>query len=106
MDKFRSMFLGEIDLDDPASYPEECQPWFEQDSWDLWLKAEAQAGRSLFYMLHIFPDVEWDEQYDRVAILCDELEAMRNASHDDSPKQRLELIKWLFRFDDETENQC
>jgi len=38
--------------------------------------------------------------------LCIELVEMRKLVFQDSPENRLKMMNWLYRFDDEVENQC
>ena len=110
MDFFKDTWGEEWDLDDLSTYPDE---WKSKKSYDLWLIAWTEAGRSLFYMQFIHPDWDYDgkgnkicNQEERVAEFCKELVDMRVGVIEDSPENCLKVIKWLYRFQDETENQC
>jgi len=103
-DIYRSTYDGEeTNLDDLEIYPNE---WKELDSNSLWQLAEKEAGRSLFYMRFIWPDSDWGDQEFRVNKLCEELVEIRTGVIKDSPENRLKVMKWLYRFQDEVENQC
>ena len=92
-----------VDLDDLEIYPSE---WREMLSYDLWQLAEKEAGRSLFYMRFIYPSIDYGDQEFRVNKLCEELAEIRVGVIDDSLENRLKMMKWLYRFQDEVENQC
>jgi len=93
----------EIDLDDLNIYPEE---WKNKKSYDLWDIAENKAGQSLFYMDYIYPDIDWGDQRKTVDRLCRELARIRINMIKDSPEKRLKMMKWMYVFEDEVENQC
>ncbi|KKM60842.1 hypothetical protein LCGC14_1537790 [marine sediment metagenome] len=95
----------EIDLDNLDIYPDK---WKEMNIFDLFLEAWKDAGMSLFYMKYLWPDMMWQDQSHRVAVLCDELiKIHREGKIDgDTPENRLKLMKWMYRFVDEVENQC
>jgi len=96
-----------VDLDDLKIYPAE---WLELKSYDLWLMAEKEAGVSLFYMQFLehqaYTGYTADEQILRVWSLCDDLVEMRVSVIEDSPEARLKVMKWIYKFQDEVENQC
>jgi len=95
----------EVDLDNLDIYQDE---WKEMNIFDLFQEAWIAAGMSLFYMKYLHPHVMWEDQSHRVAVLCDELvKVNREIKVDgDIPENRLKLLKWRYRFLDETENQC
>ena len=102
-DIYKSTYDGfEVDLDNLETYPSE---WKELDSYDLWLKSWAEAGKSLFYMQFLYTE-DWGDQEFRVNKLCEELVYIREGVIKDSPKNRLKMMKWLYKFQDEVENQC
>jgi hypothetical protein len=92
-----------IDLDDMSIY---LDKWKEMTTWQLWNEGWTEAGRSLFYMKYIHPDMEGTDQWNRVDKLCNELMILWKHVGDDSPEHRLIFMKWLYRFQDEAENQC
>ncbi len=104
-----------VDLADSAIYAPEL---LNMNVNDLFSKCMAEAGQSLFYMdfLHVFHDM-WDTQRVRVAELCEELSDIWNNRREfdseakkctmtNEDEYRKLLLSWLFRFQDETENQC
>lgn len=98
---------GRVDLDDLATYPE---AWLTMSTYTLWRKAWLKAGESLFYSQYIGlykPVCSDPAQELRVGKLCNELAMMwRDKIIEDTPDNRLKLMKWICRFEDETENQC
>ena len=96
-----------VDLDDLNTYPEE---WLTMSTYMLWRKVWLRAGESLFYMQFLNPDTftgMGKEQVLRVWTLCDELVKLwRDKVIEATPSNHLKLMKCLFRFEDETENQC
>ena len=105
-----------VDLDDLNIYPQE---WREMNVHDLFSKCMAEAGTSIFYMkfLHKCWRVNDGGQFDRVEKLCEELSNIWNHIRKFVPnaykctlanedEYRLTLMSWLWRFEDETENQC
>lgn len=106
MNLFKDYLGNSIDLDDINAYPEE---WKEINVHELFCKCMDTAGTSLFYMKYLHPDFDEGTQWFRVGKLCKELAAIfhyarRFKANDD--EYRLELMKWLYRFEDEVENQC
>lgn len=93
----------EIDLNDLTIYPD-C--WKEKESYDLWFMAVKRAGESLFFMDYLHPDIDWGGQRIRVDKLCKELAGIRVSMIEDSLKNRLKIMKFLYRLEDEVENQC
>ena len=92
-----------VDLDDKGIYSPRR---LTMKSYDLWLEAWALAGKSLFYMQFLYPEVDWAGQGMRVNELCRELAAMRVGLIKDSQAGRSKILAWLYRFEDEVENQC
>lgn len=103
-----------VDLDDISIYP---QKWREMNVHDLFTKCEETAGHSLFYMDFLHAGFGYGTQRERVATLCKELSDIWNFTRQFEPnahkctllnedEYRLALMNWLWRFRDETENQC
>jgi len=103
-----------VDLDDKSIYLSE---WLEMNVHDFFNKCTSEAGDSLFYMDFLHPGWGDGGQRDRVIILCKELSDIWHYVRQFEPnayrctlvnedEYRLALMKWLFRFEDETENQC
>jgi len=114
MDEFKDCLGNIIDLDDTDNYPEE---WRNMNIHKLFSKCMKQAGSSLFYMDFLHSDSDWGLQKHRVKILCKELvkiwKEVRQYDCDtkthilfNEEEYRLALMKWLYRFEDEVENQC
>ena len=112
MDLFKDFMRETIDLDNLDVYPQE---WKDISVHDLFLKCMAESGTSLFYMKFLHKD--FDSQQGRVDVLCEELAKIwhftRQFDRDakkctlvNEDEYRLALMKWLYRFQDETENQC
>ncbi len=91
-----------IDLDNLNIYSQE---WKDMPIQDLFYLAWGKAGRSLFYMTYFWPDEKGDLQWCRVNDLCKELVGW-NGKKRYTEDDRLELMSWLYRFEDEVENQC
>lgn len=103
MDLFEDQFAGMVDLDDWATYPDD---WKMLEPYALWRKAWTKAGESLFYMQFLHPEQGTSKQAYRVYRMCKELvdmrlEALLEATH----ASHLKVMKWLYRFENETENQ-
>ena len=68
------------------------------------------AGKSLFYMQFLHPNIDWGVQKERIHGLCYELVSLRRyvlpRTTDASDKGRQIMLKWLARFSEEVENQC
>ena len=105
MDMYQETSLGgrQVDLDDPENYP---PYWKHMESYELWTMAWKEAGKSLFYMQFLDLEIDWGSQEKRVHHLCRELVCLRVDSIEDTMEARLKVMKWLFRFQDEVENQC
>ena len=114
MDEFKERFGDIVDLDNLDIYPEE---WKNMNVHDLFSKCMDRAGSSLFYMNYLHFEVGWGEQEERVKILCIELANIWNNKREferssgkyvllKEDDYRLLLMKWLYRFEDEVENQC
>lgn len=95
----------EVDLDDLNTYSI-FKEWQDKKSLELWDIGWIKAGKSLFYMDYLNSNIDWGEQRKRVSMLCIELVEMRKLVFQDSPENRLKMMNWLYRFDDEVENQC
>lgn len=102
-----------VDLDDISLYPLE---WQEMGVHDLFNKCTRTAGNSLFYM-DFLRGGDWEPQRKRVVVLCRELSNIWHYVRKFQPnaykctllnedRYRLALMSWLYRFEDETENQC
>lgn len=105
MDMFSCIFAetGKVDLDDLRTYP---KTWLNLSNQELWKKAERRAGESLFYMGFLWPlESGWRSQEKRVHEFCRELVKMFRNRFDNSDENRLKLLKWLFKFAEEVENQ-
>lgn len=105
MDIFPCIFVdgGKVDLDDLSIYP---KTWLDLNIRGLWQKAEQRAGESLFYMGFLRTlKSGWGDQEKRVHEFCKELASMFPQSFDNSDENKLKLLKWLFKFADEVENQ-
>lgn len=102
MDYFESAFAGMVDLDDWATYPDD---WKMLEPYALWRKAWKRAGESLFYMQFIHPEMGTDRQAYRVYRMCQELVNMRLEALEATQASHLKVMKWLYRFEDEVENQ-
>jgi hypothetical protein len=102
-----------VDLDDTSIYPAE---WQKMNVHKLFNLCEAEAGTSLFYM-DFLRGGDWEPQRTRVVRLCEELARIwhfvrkweiskeRHVLVNES-EYRVALMSWLYRFQDETENQC
>ena len=73
---------------------------------DLWKEAWSKAGKSLFYMQFIHPDVNWGSQKQRIEMMCYHLANEWNQHFKDTEENREWYINWIRKFDDEVENQC
>lgn len=104
MELYKTFDGKEVDLDDINIFPDE---WKYMTNFELWDKCWDLAGKSLFYMMYIYPHMVEDEQYKRVDILCRDLSSIRmNNKKFESDKTKLRILKWRYVFEDETENQC
>ena len=104
MDMFPCRFaeIDKVDLDDLRTYPKR---WLNLDIRRLWLEAERRAGDSLFYMGFLWPSNRDGGHEKRVHKFCRELVKMFRGRFDNSDENRLKLLKWLFKFAEEVENQ-
>ena len=101
---YKSTYDGSmIDLDDTSIYDDK---WKEMTTLHLWDEGIKKAGHSLFYMEYIYPDMKEGSQFVRVDDLCKELIILWKIISEDTEKNRYILMKWLYRFEDEVENQC
>ena len=103
-----------VDLDDLSIYSQELK---DMNVHDLFSKCMAEAGTSIFYMKHLHKGWGDGGQFDRVSNMCEELvhiwEDVRKFEPNaykctllNEDEYRLELMGWLYRFEDEVENQC
>lgn len=115
MDIFTDFMGVEWNLDDLTIYPAK---WKEMNIHDFFNFCTKKAGDSLFYMDFLHTEVNWwAGQKERVTALCKELSGIwhnirkwniTTEKHTliNEDEYRLALMKWLWRFEDETENQC
>ena len=78
----------------------------EYTAYDLWQEAWSKAGKSLFYMEFLHPDVDWTNQEVRVRHMCYHLASERKRHTTDTEENRQWFRDWIQKFDDEVENQC
>lgn len=113
MEVFKDCLGETVDLDDINIYPEKLK---DIDVHDLFSECMDVAGASLFYMAYLHPSFA-ALQESRVKILCLELADIWNNKREFDPdtskytmtnedEYRWLLLKWWYRFTDETENQC
>lgn len=114
MNNFTCFNGTKVDLDDKDIYAPRL---LSMDVHTLFLKCQQKAGESLFYMDYLHPQINWDSQRKRVIVLCRELSDIWNFKRKFKPnvakctllnegEYRMLLLSWLWRFEDETENQC
>ena len=101
MDIFIDYLGNSFDLDDLETY--DCK-LLDFDIHELWLECVREAGFSLFYMQYIHPSDA--SQMERVEAMCKKLMVIRTDMRLLSSENRLLLLKWLYRFKAEVENQC
>lgn len=103
-----------VDLDDLSIYPQEIK---EMNVHDLFSRCMSKAGESLFYMKHLHKEFGSTGQESRVEKLCEELAFIWHKIRKFAPnaykctlaneeEYRMALMSWLYRFEDEVENQC
>ena len=97
------IYIDEVDLDDLDTYPEY---WLKMSAVELRERCAKDMGESLFYMLYHSPSMKHDSQFDRVDKMCREFVEGRMVYYKNTQKNRLWLMKLLYRFEDEVENQC
>jgi len=73
---------------------------------DLWQEAWSKAGKSLFYMEFLNPDINWGSQRDLVRQMCYHLASERRRHLTNTEENRQWFRDWIEKFDDEVENQC
>ena len=78
----------------------------EYTTYDLWQQAWSKAGKSLFYIEFIWPDVDWGGQKERVNRMCYHLASEHRSHIKDTPENRQWFKDWIEKFEDEVENQC
>lgn len=102
MDLFEDQFAGMVDLDDLATYPEE---WLLMSPYTRWRKAWLKAGESIFYIQFLHPELGTSRQAFRIYRMCAKLaQEIWPIALEDKLASRLKVMKWLYRFEDETEN--
>ena len=95
--------LDEVDLDDLNTYPEY---WLRMSANELRERCDKDMGWSLFYMQYLCPIMKYDSQFDRVDKMCKEYAEGRMVHYNNTQENRLWLMKLIYRFEDEVENQC
>jgi hypothetical protein len=114
MDLFKNCDGEMINLDDMSIYSDALKV---MNVHDLFSKCMDKAGHSLFYMDYLHKDIGWEDQKYRVSLLCNKLSDIWNYTRKFEPnayrctllnedEYRAALLKWLYKFEDETENQC
>jgi hypothetical protein len=107
MDLFKDFLSNEVDLDDLNTYADELK---EMNVHNLFSKCIGRAGTSLFYMNFLNNPLDYGSQETRVKYLCERLSNIwhnfRQVGEVSEDSYRLSLLKWLYRFEDEVENQC
>lgn len=104
MDKFINYMGDEIDLDNIINYPQHSQ---NLNLYGLWIEAWRTAGQGLFYLQFLNNGIDYSEQVIKVNKLCQELvDLNKEIQWEDTKENRLKYLKWIYRFEDETENFC
>ena len=113
MDNFITFEEETVDLDERSIYPKE---YLEMNVHDLFTKCEFAAGEALFYMSFLHKEFREGNQLVRVMALCEELASIWKGRKFDpnatkctllnEDEYRMSLLKWFYRFEDETENLC
>ena len=104
MDIYVSTYDGaDIDLDDMSNYSDKRK---EMSMFQLWNEAWAISGRAIFYIKYIHSDTDYGDQWFRVDTLCKELMELWELDRENSLDNRLKMLKWIYRFEDEVENLC
>ena len=106
MDLFYSS-QGELDLDDPTIY--RGAYWDELKTVnDMRAYAWSEIGKSFVYMDFFSGDMSdcYKQQRVRVCKLAQELADNFHTAQDDTVANREWWKKFIFRFNDEVENQC
>jgi len=97
MQKFKTFMGNVIDLDDLNNHLKEN---VEKGWAELRLDCWRELGYAVIYMNHIYDDIPWEEQKEKVNVLIKELKV--NMQNDD----KLYWLKFLYRIHDEIENLC
>jgi len=114
MDLFKDFMGNTVDLDDMGVYPD---VWKKMNIHELFSECMNKAGHSLFYMDFLHSSINYGIQRERVRRLCEELSDIWNHTRKfvlegnknklvDEDEYRDALMNWLYRFQDEVENQC
>jgi len=94
---------ADVDLDDIKIYPKE---WHDMKISELHLMIWKELGASLYYMQYFNPKVDFGSQTERVHNFCFWYAQERKDHYLDTKENRLWCYKFLYRFQDEVENQC
>lgn len=73
---------------------------------DLWDEAWSKAGKALFYIQYLWPDIRWASQKNRVDKMCYHLAVEHHSHFEDTKENRTWFRNWIKKFDDEVENMC
>jgi hypothetical protein len=99
-----------VDLDDLNTYNYQKK---SMTTSELNMEIRKKLGESLYYMQYFHPEYfqdylqgRIDSQYARVDVMCRDYSKRWRSLLDDTPENRLELLKMLFKLEDEVENQC
>ena len=108
-----------VDLNDRSNYDfTDGSSWNTMPFYDLHRLVWKELGESLYYMQYFWPEIHrqyWDKsddsdskncQYARVDKMCQWFADNRVRLHPDNDENRLELMKFLYKFQEEVENQC
>lgn len=93
----------EVDLDDLSTYP---ASWLHLSTKELFDLVWSKLGQSLVYMDYFHGDVDWEPQRSRVVKMCEEFAKEYVECLEETPKNMHRLMKFLYKVDDEVENQC
>ena len=73
---------------------------------ELWEQAWSEAGKALFYMEFLHPEVDFRKQKERIKRMCYHLALEWRRHFEDTPNNRCWFANWMEKFINETENQC
>ncbi len=74
---------------------------------ELWQEAWSMAGKSLFYMQYIHPEISnTSKQVGRIDRMCYHLAVEHGKHIEDTDENRNWFRDWIEEFADEVENQC
>jgi len=107
MDLFHSCIGGEIDLDDPSVYR---APFWDdlKTVMDMRSFAWSMIGRSFVYMDYIetWEGHSWEPQRSRVVEFAKTLTSEFHNRAQNTEENLTWWRKFIFKFEDEVENQC